>query len=110
MHDSADQEPGRSKARRKTVFLWIFSIGIIVPGAYGFIDKFVLFIRTLNAEEGGGFTIIPIMNYLIMTAGFTCLLIWAACHGMFKDIERPKYTMLEREAMLEQSEERERRV
>ncbi len=95
------------KSRNKKIVLWIISIGIILPGAYGFIEKFIQFIRTLNTEEGGGFTIIPILNYLIMTAGFTCLLVWAAYHGMFKDIERPKHDMLEREEMLERSEGRE---
>lgn len=92
------------RSRAKTITLWCISVGIIVPGGYGFIEKFIQFIRTLRTDEGGGFTIVPITNYLIMAAGFTCLLIWATTRGMFRDIEKPKFTMLEREAQLEQHE------
>lgn len=87
----------RFESRGKTILLIVITLCILLPGGYGFIEKFIQFVRTLNTEEGGGFTIIPIMNYLLVTAGFVCLLVWAILHGMFRDIEGPKYTMLERE-------------
>ncbi len=101
-------EPAKSiersaSGKARTGALWVLAIVIIVPACAGFIDKFIQFLHTLEAdEEGGGFAIVPIMNYLIVTAGFMCLLIWAIAHGMFRDIERPKYTMLEREAQLDE--------
>jgi len=88
-------------SRSKKIFLWIVAIGITVPGGYGFIEKFIQFVRVLLADKEGGFTIIPIANYLTVAAGMTCLLVWAILHGMFRDIERPKHLMLEREARIE---------
>lgn len=96
----------KPESRTKTVVIAVIAAGIILPGGYGFIEKFVQFVRTLNTEEGGGFTIIPIMNYLLVAAGFTCLLVWAVAHGMFRDVEKPKYTMLDREAALDRREGR----
>ncbi len=105
LHEQRDAE--RSSSRKKNIVLWIISVGVIVPGAYGFIDKLIQFIRTLRTVDGGGFTIIPILNYLIMTAGFVCLLLWGVFRGMFRDIEQPKYSMLEREALLDRWEQKE---
>ncbi len=90
-------------SRGKKIFLWIVAIGIVVPGGYGFVYKLVQFIKTLfSARVEGGFTIIPIANYLTVAAGMTCLLVWAILHGMFRDIERPKHLMLERDAKIEE--------
>ena len=103
--DMSRKQPSSPRATRaKTIAFWLIAVGIIVPGGYGFIAAFIQFVRTLRTVEGGGFTIIPIVNYLMVTAGFVCLLIWAVAHGMFRDIERPKYTMLEREAQLDRDE------
>ena len=41
------------------------------------------------------------MNYLLASLGFFFLFCWAIGHGMFRDIERPKYTMLENERRLD---------
>ena len=41
------------------------------------------------------------MNYLLASLGFFFLFCWAIYHGMFRDIEAPKYTMLENERMLD---------
>ena len=108
MTESTDRAPPRpGSPRARAIGLWIVAALILIPGGYGFIEKFVQFIRTLALEtdEGGGFAIIPIVNYLLVTAGMTCLLAWAVVHGMFRDIERPKYTMLEQEALLDRRDE-----
>lgn len=91
----------RSGSRLKKWVMVIITVGIILPGGYGFIEKFIQFVRTLRTDDAGGFTIIPICNYLIVTAGMACLLVWATARGMFRDIERPKFTMLEREQQIE---------
>lgn len=103
--DSIDPRPGPSRTR--AIVLWTVAALILIPGGYGFVEKFIQFARllALDPDKGGGFTIIPITNYLIVTAGMTCLLIWAVAQGMFRDIERPKYTMLEREAQLDRRDE-----
>lgn len=88
----------------KRIAVWTVGLLIIGPGGYGFVGKLIDFIRTLRLEEGGGFAIIPLSNYFFVAAGMACLLIWAICNGMLRDIEGPKYTMLEREAELDRLE------
>ncbi|MFQ5589983.1 MAG: hypothetical protein ACE5HE_02360 [Phycisphaerae bacterium] len=97
-------------SRMATVLLWITVALILLAGGYAFVDRLVGFVRTLalDKEDGGGFIMIPMMNYLMVTAGLVCLLVWGVAHDMLCDIERPKYTMLEREARLDTDDEREK--
>jgi uncharacterized repeat protein (TIGR01451 family) len=48
----------------------------------------------LAGDEEGAFTVVPILNYLLVSFGFLLLFVWAILHGMFRDIERPKHTSL----------------
>jgi hypothetical protein len=86
------------------VLLVVMAAAVIVPAAAGFFAKFVQFLRALQSDEAGRFAIVPILNYLAVAAGFVCLLVWAVLRGMFRDIERPKYTMLENEDRLDRAE------
>ncbi len=101
-------DESKRRARRrvgpKAIWLGIMTVAIVVPAAIGFVRKFVYFVRTLRTDNTGSFAIVPMVNYLVVAAGFFCLLIWAACRGMFKDIEGPKYTMLDREDRLDRGE------
>ena len=74
---------------------------ILGPAAYGFIEKLILFIQAVRRDLIAGFTIVPVVIYMIVTSGMVCLLIWAIKQGMFHDVEKPKYDMLEREAELD---------
>jgi hypothetical protein len=69
---------------------------------YGFATKFREFILIYRGEVDGVFAITPIINYLLASLGFFFLFCWATTHGMFRDIERPKYDMLETERKLDQ--------
>ncbi len=102
---SQTDQTNAAPSRTKHWIILLMTVGILVPGGYGFINKLVEFFKTLQMETGGKFTIIPILNYLIVACGMTCLLIWAIAHGMFRDIEGPKYTMLNREMELERLDE-----
>lgn len=88
----------------KAIVLGIMATAIVVPAAIGFITKFVYFVQTLRTDNTGSFAIVPMVNYLVVAAGFLCLLIWAAYKGMFRDIEGPKYTMLEHEDRLDRGD------
>ncbi len=88
----------------KAIVLGVMAVAIVVPAAIGFVTKFVYFVRTLRTDNTGSFAIVPMVNYLVVAAGFFRLLIWAAYRGMFRDIEGPKYTMLDREDRLDRGE------
>jgi len=79
----------------------LLAVLILIPSGYGFAGKFIELIRVFRGESDGAFAVAPMMNYLLASLGFFCLLLWAAAHGMFRDIESPKYEMLEREEALD---------
>lgn len=88
-------------ARRRQWITIVLALVILIPSLWGFGTKFSEFIALYRGDANGVFAISPILNYLLASLGFFCLLCWAMLHGMFRDIERPKYTMLETEAMLD---------
>jgi hypothetical protein len=86
--------------------IWIAVMGAVILGGgiYGFGHKFLALVRlSLDAKEGAdaAFAVAPVVNYLLASVGFLFLVGWAASHGMFHDIEAPKYTMLETEERLD---------
>jgi len=93
-----------SRGKRNT--LLVIAAFILIPGAYGFIEKLIQFFRMLGIDRGVDFTLVPITNYLFVAAGMACMLAWAILHGMFRDIEAPKFDMLEQEEALDRSEGR----
>jgi hypothetical protein len=80
---------------------------ILIFSLLGFGDKFVQFVKVARGEPDGVFALTPIVNYLLASFGFLSLFGWAAANGMFHDIERPKYAMLEIEEQLDASAQRE---
>lgn len=97
-----DTEPrGRNVA-------WIVTVVVAIPvllfSMLGFAEKLEQLIRlTLGDYKDGSFAITPVVNYLFASAGFFFLLLWAAINGMFNDLEKPKYLMLENEERLDKA-------
>lgn len=85
----------------------LLAVCILVPAGYGFLRKFYE-LCILAGNDEGAFTILPIVNYLLASLGFAMLFFWAMLHGMFRDIERPKETMLANEAKLDAEAEDDR--
>jgi hypothetical protein len=92
----------QSPVRVKALVTFVLAVIVLVPSMLGFGAKFIEFIHTFTSAPDGIFAIPPLVNYLLASVGFLCLLMWAAANGMFHDLERPKYLMLERERQLEQ--------
>lgn len=96
-------KPGRT-SRAQILSTVGFALVILVPSLLGFANKFHEFIQLYRGDVDGVFAITPIMNYLLASLGFFCLFFWAISHGMFRDIEAPKYTMLENERRLDEED------
>lgn len=79
----------------------ILAVAILIPSMYGFVGKFIEFIHVFREDPSGAFAVAPMLNYLLASAGFLMLLVWAAANGMFTDMERPKHEMLENEDRLD---------
>ena len=91
----------RRSARLTFVFTVVLALLILIPSMLGFIAKFIELVAVLNGEPDGVFALTPILNYLLASLGFFCLLLWAAGRGMFRDVESAKREMLEREDLLD---------
>lgn len=81
----------------------LLAVLILIPSGYGFVGKFIELIHVYQGEPEGAFAAAPIMNYLLASLGFFCLLLWAAARGMFRDIESPKFEMLAQEEVLDRA-------
>lgn len=90
-----------SSTRWQNRITLLLAVLILIPSGYGFIGKFMELIHVYQGDASGAFAVAPMMNYLLASAGFFCLLLWAAARGMFRDIERPKHQMLAQEELLE---------
>ena len=86
-----------SPSPRAQRFLWIFSVAMVLFAGSAFVFKLIEFI--LTATTGGpralGSFLLPVLTYLLVASGFFCLFLWAYATGQFRDVEAPKYRMLE---------------
>jgi len=96
-------DPQVHQNRRHLLTTVLLAIFVLAPSVYGFAGKFAEFIHIYRGESDGVFAITPILNYLLASLGFFCLFCWAMMHGMFRDIEAPKQTMLDIEARLDRT-------
>ena len=89
----------RDSSRRVNWLLWTFSIVMIVVAGTAFVTKLIEFTSTATRHGSDALAsfLIPVLNYLLVAAGFFCLFFWAYAKGHFRDIEGPKYRMLELE-------------
>lgn len=91
----------RTESRSKHIAVVCIAVCILVPASFGFGTKMYEFIRAVRGDHTVQFTLVPLANYFLATLGFTCLMVWGILHGQFRDIEAPKYDMLEREEKLD---------
>jgi hypothetical protein len=82
---------------------WLLRLFVVVVlgAGGGFAFKLVEFAQTLRAGPDVSFALMPIVTYLVVAAGFFCLLAWATLGGHFRDLESPKHFLLENERALD---------
>ena len=89
------------KQHRTHWLTWFFAAIVLIPTILGFANKFLDLILVAQGDEEGAFAVTPIVNYLLATAGFLCLLIWTAMQGAFRDLDGPSVAMLENQRRLD---------
>jgi hypothetical protein len=94
----------RTTSRAQILTTVGFALLILVPSMLGFANKFREFVLLYRGDVDGVFAITPVVNYLLASLGFFCLFFWAIYQGMFRDIEAPKFTMLENERRLDEED------
>jgi len=95
--------PRQSKLETRIgLYCSLLMVVVVLPlCAWTFGTKLYELVVWARTDVSGVFTVTPLVNYLFAALGFLCLFGWAAANGMFRDIERPKYTMLENEERLD---------
>jgi len=75
--------------------LWTRIVGaaVLIPTILGFANKFLDLIIIAQGDEEGAFALTPMINYLLATAGFFCMLMYAVTQGAFHDINAPSHSM-----------------
>ncbi len=87
-------------------FLWIFGPTVIVVAGIAFIFKLTefIYVATNDGPDSMGTFLIPVMNYLLVAAGFLCMFFWAYFTGQYRDVEAPKYRMLEMQEEIDRAD------
>ncbi len=91
------RDPDKTPIAARDWFLWLFSVVLIATAGTAFVFKLIEFFLTATrdgAESMASF-LIPVLNYLLVAAGFGCLFFWSMVRGQFKNVEDPATRMLE---------------
>ncbi len=85
-------------------WLTVLWVAIVVVAAAAFIFKMTEFAMTWvdpATDRFGGFAFIAVGSYLLGMFPILFLMLWAVLRGHFRDIEQPKYRMLELQEEIE---------
>lgn len=93
-------------SRGTRIFLRVFGTAMVATAGTAFVFKLIEFFFTATREGPGALAsfLIPVMNYLLVAAGFACLFGWAIATGQFRDVEAAKYRMLEMNDALDRAD------
>lgn len=89
----------KHRNRAITIFQW----AVIIIAGSGFVFKFIEYTISVfqSDNELVNFAITPLVMYISVAIGFFLLFMWTVFRGDYKDIERPKYRLFERELELD---------
>lgn len=98
----SDEEKQQTRQEQRRFRFWVIvvTLGMMVAGS-GFIFKLVEFIRVAQNQDAEGFAVVPVVTYFLVTSGFICVFIWNYLRGGLRDVEKPKYKLLERHEEIE---------
>ncbi|MDP4219983.1 MAG: hypothetical protein Q8916_04390 [Bacteroidota bacterium] len=92
--------------KRKNKILLVFQWSVIIIAGSGFTFKFIEFTYSIfkTGNDIVQFAVTPIVMYVLVAIGFFLLFIWTVLRGDYKDIERPKFRLFEREYLLDEED------
>lgn len=88
-------------ARARSWFLIAFGSAVVVLAGGALIYKMTEFAMTIIKDDISGFGVVALAVYFTGMAPLLLLTLWGICAGHFRDIERPKYRMLELDEAIE---------
>ena len=99
-------EPRKPRREAAGWFVWIFGAAVVIVAGAAFLMKLVDFwvTATTDGPDALGSFLIPVLNYLLVAGGFAFMFLWAYSKGHFRDLEAPKYRMLEMQREIDRAE------
>lgn len=85
----------------REIAVYAFAVAILVFAGLGFVYKMTEFAATIIKDDVEGFGAVAVSIYLIGMVPIAFFTLWAVLSGKFRDIEAPKYRMLELDAEIE---------
>lgn len=82
-----------------------FAVAVMTVAGLGFVYKMAEFVVTITRDEIEGFGAVAVATYLIGMLPIVFLTLWGALSGRFRDIERPKFRLLELDREIERGGE-----
>lgn len=83
------------KLDSKFAIIFVVTVLVFVVGGMGFVYKMTEFAMTMSDEDVSGFGPASVMTYFLGMLPLLFLTIWAALTGRLRDVEAPKYRMLD---------------
>ena len=90
---------------RRGVVVFVFAIAVLVIAGAGFTYKMTEFALTIVKDDVEGFGAVAVATYLIGMLPIVFVTLWAVLTGKFRDIERPKFRVLELDREIERGGE-----
>lgn len=79
----------------KFAIISIVTILVMVVAGFAFVQKMVEFAMTIGEDDVAGFGPASVMSYFLGMLPLLFITLWAAFTGRLRDVEAPKYRMLE---------------
>ncbi len=96
-----DREP---KRQGNPLWVWAFMWTVVGLAGAGFLFKLVEFTLAAVTTDGLGFALVPVVSYVAVALGFTCIFLWSFTRGEYRDVEEPKHRMLRMQEEFDRAE------
>jgi hypothetical protein len=87
-------------SKGRTWFLVVFGSTVVLLAGGALVYKMTEFAMTIIKDDISGFGIVALAVYFTGMSPLLFLTLWGMCAGHFRDIERPKYRMLELDELI----------
>jgi hypothetical protein len=89
----------------RSLVVFGFALVVMLVAGLGFAYKMTEFALTMVHDEVAGFGAVAVANYLIGMLPLVFLTLWGVLSGKFRDIEAPKFRLLELDREIERGGE-----
>lgn len=93
------------RCRVRSAVVLGFAAAVLVIAGLGFAYKTTQFAATIIRDDVEGFGVVAVGMYLIGMLPIVFLTLWAVLTGKFRDVERPKFRLLELDREIERGGE-----